>query len=1777
MIDEDKYSIQNIRAILQNKLQDYIISQYFGENNLLLKACDDIFTKEHPLSQSPYIEGNIPYEIYPGGLSCAQIPEEKKKILLNLSSKGIGIFPKPYTHQVNALEEYYRGSDILVTTGTGSGKTECFMWPLITDLISEAATTPETWNMRGVRILLLYPMNALVTDQISRLRKLIGDFDQSFLNSFHELVNDETARRPQFGMYTGRTPYPGISKVTSDKEVAYTFQRDILNKSPVYQNELKKLGRYPAKYNFEGYIHDLSQGHHSDTKDDAELITRHEMQKTCPDILVTNYTMLQFMLLRNIEKTIWDKTREWLQASDANKLLIVIDEAHMYRGSAGGEVALLLRRLMYCLGIGRNKLRFILTSASMPMEKKENISQFLRDLTAGENGTNFKVISGKKQKFPSEKSTTFSASALQEIAIDDFQGEAEKKIHAIQKFCKSVGLSVPEKADLSAYEHHLYDQLPKYKPISRLIEESAGNATDLRELARKTFPDDEEDVALKGTQVLLALLPLVKNDKGQLLFPVRLHLFFRGLEGLYACTNPNCPGKHTGDGITLGKIMSSLQSDYCPECGGQIFELINDRRCGALYLKAFIQKWDGVNPIDLWTQAGSSYGPELREIHLYVVPSDVPLYQIKDKKNKIYDGWIDPFTGILYTDKSLLDKEKHLHVRFSLHEIPKKPGQYTFKSCQKCGKSLYNLRLSNFSTKGNEPFYNIVSAQLYAQPPVIFDTSHPEKHPNSGRKVLLFSDSRQRAAVLAKDMTRSADDDAARALLVLAAQHLKEWSLKVGKPATLDQLYPVFLEITRKNNLMLFYGKDKDRFKEDWGTITTEISRSQIRKRPLDYPKLSDKLREGKPGLFSAQLLKNICSAYRSLTDIGLCWIVASNTEDLKDCMSELEEKGVKIEYDEFSQLFSAWAHHYATDSYAIAESIDDEVRENITRWQYGGFGVKKEAISKMPEHIRSILTNRKYSESNIRDIQEVLQKEFFSRKDNNRYYLLESKIALEINNTQTWYRCKKCAKLFPGTLWGYCAHCGYEQCEVVANLDRYKFWREPVLTALTEKTGKTIHTINTEEHTAQLSYKNQRDKAWSTTENYEMRFQNVLGEDEEPIDVLSCTTTMEVGIDIGSLTAISLRNVPPQRENYQQRAGRAGRRGSYLSTIVTYAQDGPHDGWYFQNPKKIISGENRIPWVDIKNKKLLQRHLNLLTISKFISEYIPEQGTETDISDCSVSTFFDCYYTDLKKYLKTFAFTPEENSIILPNEVEQYQKHLLEKLEELNEDILQNGSQYKIKSGKEITILDLLSSEGIIPTYSFPQNVVGFHVENGKGDTEQKPERSLDIAISEYAPGKILVINKKTYKSGGIYSDIARASAEEKSEQAKQYFESKRYYYNIYECSNKNCKWISTELPINEKCPFCGERIKEPKKLLRPWGFAPQNHTSIPEAWAESEYSYAEEPCYFSEPKRKDTKTIDGCQHISAANRYEKITVINKGINSLGFNVCQKCGAAKVILPEPDRKEQPDENEKDPSDRLYAPYILKGGGIVRCKHDFAQVYLGHTFATDMVVFVFDMHTIKCELNNLWLQSAAISLVETFRLAASRLLDIEFTDLNAGKRLRKVGNKIYLDIYLYDSLSSGAGYSSGLLPLAKELLGEIRELLKSCECETACHQCLKHYWNQRVHADLNRHAALQLLEWCMSEKKPSGFDLQKQKEIIQPLQKRFAKSKSGIQIKDNGYSLIISRKKKEYMLEIYPAIPAMWDLKYFDGKCFRIANIDILKKLPTVYADIERYLDRERT
>ena len=1751
----NKYSVENTYEALRQKMLQYISTIYFGKNSVLRDACEDELREPLCLSQYPYIEANQAYLVRNHGLfSVADqvLPPHMKEFYRKMINAGLGVFENPYEHQIKAVESYYMGKDVMVATGTGSGKTECFMWPIAGKLYQEAAESSETWNMRGVRALMLYPMNALVSDQMGRLRKMIGDQRGEFKKIF-----DETGgRRPQFGMYTGRTAYAGEHTITEDRKLANTLEKNLIKCSAAAKKQLHKIGKYPAKENMEEFVSRLKNGEHYTSSNDAELLTRQEMQNQCPDILITNYSMLEYMLIRPMESSIWEATKVWLKANPDNKLLFIIDEAHMYRGSSGGEVSLLIRRLMDKLEINRNRIQFILTTASVS-DDENGVQKFANDLSAQSDGNNvFEIVRGTPEVISLEGTQEFEAKSLLGLAVDDFVAEPIKKAEALRKFAKAISLPTDDVnfSDEVSTGIWLFDQLFQLAPVLRMLSCCRGKATKLEDLASVTFPNDSHEDAIYAVSVLLAVAPLAKSKNGSVLFPARLHLMFRGLRGLYACSNPKCNCKQHPDNnkLPFGHVFLSQKTETC-SCGGKVYELMNDRACGALYFRGYIDSSEhGAKYI--WSTKSVLPNKNLHEVHFFIIGEDENFKKSDIPEGKsVHFGWLDSYTGRLYEDDSQMNNPHCLHLAYCYSTEDK---IWTFKHCPHCTEKLSGI--TDFATKGNEPFFNLVSEQLKNQPQTLFDEKDITRSPNRGRKVLLFSDSRQKAAVLARDLTRAADEDAMKKALTLAAKRLQEWALTEHKEPTMDMLYPFIVEIAATNGLRFFYGDDEGLLQNHIQVYKEEKECSDALDFPFDYEDFVNKIIPI-PEQYKIQLLKQICSRFRSLSDVAFCWI-SPKSKSLMLTLIKLKKQEVDLSKEEYLSIFSAWIIDALTSSYAFGAESDEEPRNAAAGYDsYWGLKPGKEVKVKL----KNIIQEKK----NITEEQfEVLKNELLSVtvEVEGKRYINPTQVCLKFDPypDKEWYICPKCGKISPFTLWNTCPRCMKREAIPKLMDDRdvsgLHFWRSPVIEALNPDSDTVLTGINAEEHTAQLSHKDElNEKMWSTTEDFEMRFQNVFVDDKnnKPVDVLSCTTTMEVGIDIGSLTAVGLRNIPPLRENYQQRAGRAGRRGSSVSSIVTYIDNGPHDNYYFQHPEEIISGEPRTPWIDNENEKIVYRHLNIISINSFLTS----KGTSMD--SVSVNEFFENYYADFCTYLENRQFSSQEIKRLVPPGLNacvlKYKPVLTGQLEHLKKQLQDFPERFIGENNTTDTLLDALYKEGIMPTYSFPKNVVGFYIEDPKKDKIlEKPERSLDIAISEYAPGRSLVVNKKTYQSGGLYSYHAKKAAGKADNPARKYFNSSEYVKNLYLCLNESCKWFSTEPPKEGRCPFCGNKNIEVRQMVKPWGFAPLNGKSIRESQADNDRTYAEAPSYAATPNDQ-MSAVKNFAHIKIAKRADQqLLIVNKGMDSKGFTICKTCGAA-IASDEPE--------ELDQVGKPYAHAL----NFHKCHHDAVVAYLGTDVRTDMAVFEFSLDTTKISAyvnnENIWLLKAAVTLSEAMVLCAGRLLGIEFNEVKSGSRIRYGDGVTYLDVFLFDSLSSGAGYCAAVADRADELLQETMKLLNSCTCETSCHKCLNHFWNQRLQDHMDRHAALDVLNWCAFNKLADPIDANHCRLMALSLQELF-------KVEDDHEISIIEKNGEYYAVKdgqqrlIY-LYPAMWNrqLPLIPSNSIAISDHEIKYALPTAY------------
>ncbi|HJQ30072.1 MAG TPA: DEAD/DEAH box helicase, partial [Rubrobacter sp.] len=397
---------------IRSALQDYIEATYHVGHPTLVRQRKALLDEEGVLFRAPYIESTPRYTVS-RRFADLDLPAPAKELLAVMAHPSDGkpalLHDPPYTHQAMSLEAAVtQGLSLVVTTGTGSGKTESFLLPMLSKLAVEAQTS-SAFETPALRAILLYPMNALVNDQLGRLRLMLGD--PVVAGSFTRWGG----RPARFARYTSRTLYPGVRTREKDKARLGSIgdfyvallegfdDEDLSRREQAVQlvENLKKRGKWPAKPDLRAWFGQKGARWQNQAgefvrailrPEDPELLTRHEVLEDPPDVLITNYSMLEYMLMRPLERPVFDATRSWLRENPNEKLLLVIDEAHLYRGAAGAEVGLLLRRLRARLEIPHERLQVICTSASF--HDAGYARQFAAELS-GKDAADFVTIQGE--------------------------------------------------------------------------------------------------------------------------------------------------------------------------------------------------------------------------------------------------------------------------------------------------------------------------------------------------------------------------------------------------------------------------------------------------------------------------------------------------------------------------------------------------------------------------------------------------------------------------------------------------------------------------------------------------------------------------------------------------------------------------------------------------------------------------------------------------------------------------------------------------------------------------------------------------------------------------------------------------------------------------------------------------------------------------------------------------------------------------------------------------------------------------------------------------------------------------------------------------------------------------------------------------------------------------------------------------------------------------------------------------------------------------------------
>lgn len=1735
------HTIHETIESLQGSLRDYIEATYHISARSLIEQRKELLDRPGVIHQVPYLESTPRYQTGETFVDMTGLPSAALEVF-SLLAKTDGdrvrlIYDPPYKHQSESIRgSLIDGKNLVVMTGTGSGKTESFLLPILGKLACEANAKPASFrDSPAMRALILYPMNALVNDQLGRLRSLFGD------PRVVELFKSWAGRPPRFARYTSRTPYAGIRSAKKDSIKLKSFGEfyaDVERRAGAERSDdqkeatrllaaLKERGKWPAKPDLAAWFGEKSSGWADRNTgeflravtlpDDSELLTRHEVQVAPPDLLVTNYSMLEYMLMRPIERAIFDRTREWLERNPSEKFLVVLDEAHLYRGAVGAEVGLLLRRLRDRLGASAERFQVVCATASF--KDHEYAPEFGAQIS-GLPPDSFIPIRGSLDLRPhSATGSNHDAEVLASIDLKAFYEEVEdagrlKTVKLLLAYRHVTGSHTAEAA--------LYHALSEFGPMGLLVNATMQQALPVAELGRYLFPTSRPATANAAVTALMALGSIARLDpKTPGLLPCRIHNFFRGLPGLWVCMDPNCSeiAEDDRDGI-CGK-MYSQPLERC-ECGARVLELYTCRNCGTAHARAYTDDVDA--PAALWSKPGQALrmadGPmaPLRPLDLLL---EHPV--IKDVAEPAdYDlqtGRLNPpnlgsrtRTVYVRSDRvcEAVDEDDGATAEFEAR------GQ--FVPCAVCGKTSRFGRsyVQDHQTKGDQPFQALVARQLQIQPPAPVQAT--PFAPLQGRKVLAFSDSRQVAARLAPNLQMYSVRDSLRPLISWGYRRLLD--VPVLRPhLSLEDLYLAVLLASKELNVRL---RPEMKPGESFGAdaVVDRAVRAKEAEGDAGLLNLCMELRnERPPEALLDNIITTIQDRFRGFEALAIASIIerSRHTAALQQLPSILgiaetpEAKvGLARAWLRCWQGYGFWLSAMPTVWWRRPRSEGTSIRG-----QKGKFNAMARVIS---DKAALKFFWDKWSPT--------LLSLFTQDSDGGFKRLRGSELSLLFDDA--WVSCDSCKSTHrpvPGL--SHCLDCGSSKVRPLdpdtdaVFLARNGFYRKPVIEV---QNGRQPMALIAAEHTAQLNT-SQNEDIFSKAEENELLFQDIAlsgrNTNETAIDVLSSTTTMEVGIDIGALSGVALRNMPPARANYQQRSGRAGRRGNAVATVVAFGSADSHDEHYFSEPDSMIRGDVVDPKLTLDNAEIVRRHIRAFLLQNYHQDRLPHidpnhqhdlfsvLGTVAEFRRSASILNRDDFASWLKEHDEQLQ---KRVSLWIPTELKsEDRKELLERMvadcltavdeairpgpgemdkdtladddDDESEDAAEEGEERPRQTSRPGKLLDRLLYCGKLPRYAFPTDVATFHVFDRDRSSRFRPimrfapSQGLPIALTQYAPGKQVWISGKCYTSGAIYSVM--------SDDRFTAWESRRIYMECSECG------FAKTYPIGEAnrnetrdCEACSseDTFGPGRYWLRPPGFAhPIDAEEVTSPDDIPETSYATRAKLTMGTPEEGAGWLPINDRIRVLSARDHLLVSNAGPKQDGYTYCVKCGriesttdpAPKLLRPH--RKPFPDDDDKQMCD-----------GTSPTRH----VVLGTDFITDIALFSMRVAApLKLKPGHSSTVAALRTVSEALAKAACHLLEIESAELMAEFRpaLTPAGTSgLEAEVFLYDTLPGGAGFSSQLSDRSVELFQRALYLMQKCpaNCDASCYRCLRSFKNKLEHGLLDRHIGAQLLDYLVNGGQP---------------------------------------------------------------------------------------------
>lgn len=1611
--------------------------------------------RSSPLTKGPYVSlarGFLP------GASLADLAAEGA---VHPALATIAEYPSLFAHQEKTLRAVIAGKHVLVSTGTGSGKTESFLYPIIDHCLKQRddAAAP------GVAAILVYPMNALAADQRDRLRTLLAGTGITY------------------GMWTGATPE--------------TEARADVRRLPEGAGRAELLAARRRKR-----TNDADPVPWEECASEADIRARH------PRILITNSNQLELLLTRPRDFELFGPSLRF----------VVLDEAHTYSGATGAEVACLVRRLRAFAGKDSHQVTCIATSATItdPESAPELAPAFLSRL-CGVPEPDVELVAEEYEaltwpgarSIPAEPADPHGLLARVLAALgsahgDELDEEADVDVPALAACVEELTGVLPD-LPAGGVAEALYEHLAASEPV-RILAEELDHPRDLAWVTRRMRErlGRGEPAAASGPAELLAYLALgtfARRGEAPLLRP-KLHVFVRGLEGAVV----------TWDGDPPAPVLHFSAIDALGPSGDErrptaVFPLSVCRTCGQHYATGHVHDiaWDGGDPIGgelagdsaVWRPAPDPAAGGVGQVRFTDsfaaegdADSDDDDARARTTKrldaNRV-EAWLCTACGAFHRSPASNCANPDCGKPGPLARIWIVPERGEGFRCLGCGDR--SRRVGGRLVEPIRPLRatTVADVHILAQEMISEAGSDDERH------LLIFADNRQDAAFQAGWMR----DHARRyRLRYLVLERLRELEAKTAAPVSLSDLHAGLLDLIDADRDLarvlapeVFESAGSDAFGHGVRERLSRFLRMQLlRELATSFPQRDSLERWGQVRVDYFGLAPDVEAVADTATRIGMS---ANETVAAAASLLDVWRRG-RMLFDADEPIFGRWYR-----------DGDPEIQRGYLP---SGFVDVRPAGIKLTRDsgdsdkwVRTVLATRgrtaaedllrKAGVADYRAAAEALWEllcelelvrpvKLVGGNDKalggsaGAHQVDSGRIGL-VSQDERWV-CGACRRVHARpTPRGACtkAHCAGEVTRTDPPVDDYNV----------SLLGRPFAMVTAEEHTAQVPAE-RRDEV-------EKQFKRPGG----TVNTLVATPTLELGVDIGALDLVLCRNVPPTPANYWQRVGRAGRRRR-MAVVYVYCRRAVHDAYFFADPERLLGAAVRPPRFNLRNDVLVAKHVHAAVLSELLKlgrddesvrdklaaalpQYVADWLFEGDerryrTAPADVTEFAELVDTHrgplVAAVQRVFAagWPSEAAAEVAPERLEQLVvsmpaalREVVGRLFERLQWVVSTQERLAIESTRRILTeeedrqlgrcrsyinglrdfelrnytLSVLASDGFLPGYGlYDGGITAFPGRQGAGKSFEL-SRPPAVALREFVPGNLLYANRGRFRPS---------------------------YYHLR---------VTGEGPATEQYAFDPEsgwigRAGEPRP-----GYAGVDEKVLPGLTiADVDLAHLspirdEEVDRFQMPV-----TVLGMalRHRRGGTAYAFGTtavhhVLGQGLRLVdvgpadrvragepGFPVCTVCGAARSPYASP--RELGD---------------FEAWHLDRCKRQPERI----AFSADVVA-----DALRFEgLDDL---AAAVNVGEALRIGAAQVLDMEPEDLQILTIPEALGERH--DLFLYDPMPGGSGLLAQLIERWTEVVAAVRVLLEDCPgaCETSCYTCLRTGRNVFHHRFLDRHGALELID-----------------------------------------------------------------------------------------------------